>query len=390
MFDKWYKEEENLSGALNMKLIKQKNLELRQKLDAWKKRAEERKRLAKRAFEHGKKLREAFEKRQDDFNIEKEKVIACVIDYNQFKEAKERCEKEEKIINDFLCQLPEGGIGHQILEIKDLERVLENETRAFKLESQLLRDFAGVVRTECVMNQHFFSFYDIPDLIVKKKYQRKEYEQIIKLLNKVKKSYLVHKATIVSDKPVAELVVTDEDLVPLELFDQVLQLREAKQDEKKQQIVAMIAKMKSDAQQKIKSMGVDTEKTKKIVENSVFIHSLNQSMEALHSQLFTFYYKHQLLYLHFVVQQPMFKAAREFEGQYLECLRVEKLENKFNKEWRDRLQKEIMRFNGKSVAGGDGYSESISDNTSEGMRSQKAQQQRPKSAMKAGAQTASA
>jgi len=33
----------------------------------------------------------------------------------------------------------------------------------------------------------------------------------------------------------------------------------------------------------------------------------------------------------------MFKAAREFEGQYLECLRVEKMENKFNKEWRDRL-----------------------------------------------------
>lgn len=84
----------------------------------------------------------------------------------------------------------------------------------------------------------------------------------------------------------------------------------------------------------------------------------------------------------------MFKAAREFEGQYLECLRVEKVDNKYNKEWRDRLQKEIMRFNGKAVAGGDGYSESISDNTSEGMRSQKAIQQnnRPKSALKAGAQ----
>jgi hypothetical protein len=38
----------------------------------------------------------------------------------------------------------------------------------------------------------------------------------------------VHKATIVTEKPVSELVVTDEDLVPLELFDQVLQAREAK------------------------------------------------------------------------------------------------------------------------------------------------------------------
>ena len=94
LFDKWFKEEENLSGALNMKLIKQKNVEIRQKLDAWRKRGDERKRVQLRAFEHGKRLRAAFEKTQDDFNIEKEKVIACVIDYNQFNEAKERTEKE--------------------------------------------------------------------------------------------------------------------------------------------------------------------------------------------------------------------------------------------------------------------------------------------------------
>ena len=56
---------------------------------------------------------------------------------------------------------------------------------------QVMRDFAQVVRVECVMNQYFFSFYDIPDLIVKKKYARKDYELIIKLLNKVKKAYLV-------------------------------------------------------------------------------------------------------------------------------------------------------------------------------------------------------
>jgi hypothetical protein len=39
--------------------------------------------------------------------------------------------------------LPDPGLGHlAILEIKDLERLLENENRAFKIESNLLRDFA--------------------------------------------------------------------------------------------------------------------------------------------------------------------------------------------------------------------------------------------------------
>lgn len=126
IFDKWFKEEESLSGVLNMKLIKQKNADFRVKLDVWKKRADERKRNQKRQFNHGKKIRTAFEKYQDDFNMEKDKVITCMIDYNSFIEAKDRAEKEEKIINDFLCQLPESS---SVLEIKDLERILDNETR---------------------------------------------------------------------------------------------------------------------------------------------------------------------------------------------------------------------------------------------------------------------
>jgi hypothetical protein len=238
LFDKWYREEEALSTVLNMKVIKQKNVDLRSKLEAWKRRLEERKRLQKRAATQYQKLKTAMERHQEDFNMEKERVIACVLSFIQFYEDKEQVEKDEKIINDFLCQLPDGGIGHQILEIKDLERVLDNEVRTFKQEGTLLREFAATVRAECVMEQNFFSFYDIPDLIVKKKYTRKDYEGIIKMLNKVKKAYLLEKADILKDKnkPLDEIVITDEDLVPLDLFDKVLQNRENKQELKRQSI----------------------------------------------------------------------------------------------------------------------------------------------------------
>ena len=217
--------------------------------------------------------------------MEKERVIACVLSFLQFYEDKEQVEKEEKIINDFLCQMPEGGIGHQIMEIKDLERVLENETRTYKVENSLLREFAATVRAECVMEQNFFSFYDIPDLIVKKKFQRKDYESIIKMLTKIKKAYLIEKADILKDKNKAleEIVITDEDLIPLDLFDKVLQSRDNKQELKRLQIQGLIQKLKLEAAQKIKAMGVDSEKTKKIVENSVFISTLNSQMEVLHS-----------------------------------------------------------------------------------------------------------
>jgi hypothetical protein len=55
----------------------------------------------------------------------------------------------------------------------------------------VLRDFVTVVKSECVLNSYYFSFFDIPDLIVKKKYNRKDYDLIIGILSKVKKAYLV-------------------------------------------------------------------------------------------------------------------------------------------------------------------------------------------------------
>jgi hypothetical protein len=49
----------------------------------------------------------------------------------------------------------------------------------------------------------------------------------------------------------------------------------------------------------------------------------------------------------------MFKAAREFETQYYDCMKADKGESKFFREWKDRLTKEILRFNGKAQGLGD-------------------------------------
>jgi hypothetical protein len=65
----------------------------------------------------------------------------------------------------------------------------------------MIEDFIVAVKQECVMNQHYFSFYDIPDLIIKKKVPRKDYETIIlKMLMKVKMCYLEKKLSESKDK----------------------------------------------------------------------------------------------------------------------------------------------------------------------------------------------
>lgn len=119
------------------------------------------------------------------------------------------------------------------------------------------------VKTECVMDQTFFSFFEIPDLIVRKKYTREQYDKIKKLILKVKASYLKQKAEsrkseadkkdggksfkVDDDTSVRKShsnynstsgeaqndVITDEDLVPLELLDEALAHKERKERDMK-------------------------------------------------------------------------------------------------------------------------------------------------------------
>jgi hypothetical protein len=48
LFDKWLIENESLTGALNQNLTKKKNAELRLRIEAWRKRVNERARIKKR------------------------------------------------------------------------------------------------------------------------------------------------------------------------------------------------------------------------------------------------------------------------------------------------------------------------------------------------------
>lgn len=53
-YQKWADEDDSLSGVLNVKVTKQKNTDLRLKIEAWGKRNHERKTTKKRNYDHGK------------------------------------------------------------------------------------------------------------------------------------------------------------------------------------------------------------------------------------------------------------------------------------------------------------------------------------------------
>ena len=104
-------------------MTRQKNIDYKKTIEAWRKREKERIRHKKRHFERGKQLRAVFAKYEEYFDLEKEKVVWCCLNYNDMMEQFNKERKEEKILNDLLAIIPETTYA----EVKDLERAVEKQ-----------------------------------------------------------------------------------------------------------------------------------------------------------------------------------------------------------------------------------------------------------------------
>lgn len=100
--------------------------------------------------------------------------------------------KEEKIILNWLQDLP-AGIGSEIVDVAQLTRHIDSKVRIWQTDETMLKQFVASVKQECVMNGDSFSFFDIPDLIVRNKYTRAQYDKIKKVLTKVKELFIKDK-----------------------------------------------------------------------------------------------------------------------------------------------------------------------------------------------------
>ena len=109
-----------------------------------------------------------------------------------------------------------------ILQESHIDAAIAQLNSQFNSELAILEKFTIWVKTERAMKQLYFNFHHLPDLILAKQITKKDYKTISRLLLKVKAAYLSEKAKSMPDKRIEDLNVTDEDLVPLSLFDMVL------------------------------------------------------------------------------------------------------------------------------------------------------------------------
>ena len=86
-----------------------------------------------------------------------------------------------------MSQVPENFL---VLEVRELDAIADKYERGHEDNYRMICDLVQQVRSDCVIEKVFFDFFSIPDLIVKMKYSKRDYDIILKILLKVKKSYL--------------------------------------------------------------------------------------------------------------------------------------------------------------------------------------------------------
>ena len=149
--------------------------------------------------------------------------------------------------------------------------------------------------------------------------------------------------------------ITDEDMVPMELLDEVLAAYRHKIQSKFVMWKELVEQAKAEIAKLIRQHGVETEKAKKLVESSVYINYMIQRLDDRHKSSFKLLYIHEQLYRVFVRQPVTFKSSYDFENLYEGCDFWKRGTGQavYSDEYTNTLNKEMQKFNGKISVGED-------------------------------------
>ena len=164
------------------------------------------------------------------------------------------------------------------------------------------------------------------------------------------------------DLDITTMQITDEDLVPLNLFGFVISQIENKISERNKTISRFISECKNTVRERCLKVE-KSEKLRKIAEENVLITHVNKKMEDNNDAYFTDNYRHRTLYYVFIKSNTQsYRNSKEFQEIFLEVFKVKNTLNKYYNDYKRKLEAEKDKFNGR-VQAGDG-AETASNMTS--------------------------
>ena len=109
-------------------------------------------------------IEKCLAKYSHDINLDKKLIIDRMHKFQKYKEERREKERLYSIMAAFLIDLPDVPL----IDIQVLTTHWEAVNRWHVEEDKKLVQVIDMIKKECRLNQWYFSFFDVPDLLVKK------------------------------------------------------------------------------------------------------------------------------------------------------------------------------------------------------------------------------
>jgi hypothetical protein len=123
-------------------------------------------------LEKGTQIRTSLEKFLHIFESEQEPVSSCQLDYFELQERLEQTRREERTVLKFLCQVPENI---PIIEMLHLEQAIDRMSVVWSKDFKFIETFVATVKLEMVLEKFYFNFFEVPHILVIKKYKKVDF-----------------------------------------------------------------------------------------------------------------------------------------------------------------------------------------------------------------------
>eukprot|EP01022_Parablepharisma_sp_SALTPOND_P025332 TRINITY_DN588_c0_g1_i1.p1 TRINITY_DN588_c0_g1~~TRINITY_DN588_c0_g1_i1.p1 ORF type:complete len:836 (-),score=158.30 TRINITY_DN588_c0_g1_i1:6480-8987(-) len=320
-YDEYIAEEENLKGVLNVHTLKSRNYELQQKIAQWKSTLPQQKEIDKYYQSKGEYILSKLKEFSESTMLEKEELDRRTSAFYDLLDKKRALRWQFKTVMKFFSTVPITGV----ISLKDSKRHLENVAIQKLAEFSLLKSFIEQIKQRCTVDGRFFSFYDVPDVILTLKYGKREYDLVIKFLKKSKEEFLELKRT---ENGAAQ--ITDDDVVPLSILDETLSKMRYKQERREQWINKVIFDCETEVDAKKTKLDVTKERVMQTIENNIFIAFLNGYLDGMLTELNLCLFI--IKQIHKWISDPYFTfRANEFLAKFKALMSTPKTDPEFAK-----------------------------------------------------------
>jgi hypothetical protein len=227
----------------------------------------------------------------------------------------------------------------QIVTASDLQETLDTYRNRTREELKRLEQLVDAISKECRVEGSKFSFFDLPDFLVKQQLRKSDLQNAIELINAAKEHYRESKADVLNVNLDDKVVITEDDLPPLELLSYTLNEKQEKFKVDLNYIVRFLSDIFSEVRKKQLALKVENEKVKLTIESNIIINRLNEFTEG--KAINTFTHRHKTKMLAIALNKPLHSAS-EVINVYHHIMNID-ASNSFD--FKARLDDHMSKFN---------------------------------------------